>query len=253
MAAIRDFINGQFRDDETEEIGIGGFTTAAKLTESVKRTREVPTTLLEDGTQLSDHIIRNPLVVSIQGEVSNVYVKPSPVLARVRETEAVVGAAALYAPARTQAQLSKVASLTGDLQALIDRADQAIQTGQNVGQFLGFTGDEGKTNIERFIDFVEGAHYSDVLIRIDAPFRTYRNMAIVLLDYERDSTTDSLRFTLEAQEVRVAETVFVELSAAANPAAGNNGQQASESDKGVQEGEDVPQSFFDSIFERFGI
>lgn len=253
MAVIRDFINGQFRDDETEEVGIGGFTTAAKLTETVKRSREVPATFLEDGTQLSDHIIRNPLVISIQGEISNVFVRPSPVLARIRETEAVVGAAALYAPARTQAQLSKVASLTGDVQALIDRADQAIQSAQNVGEFLGFTGDEGKTNIERFIDFVEGAHYSDALIRIDAPFRTYRNMAITLLDYERDSTTDSLRFTIEAKEVRVAETVFVEVAAAQNPAPGNNGQQEGESEKGVQEGEDVPQSFLDGLFERFGL
>jgi hypothetical protein len=252
MAVIRDFINGQFRDDETEEIGIGGFTTAARLRENVKRSREVPTTFLEDGTQLSDHIIRNPLVISIQGEVSDVYRRPSPVLQRIRETEAVVGAVALYAPARTQAQLSRVAALTGDVQALIDRADQAIETGQNVARFLGFTGDEGKTNIERFIDFIEGAHYSNALIRIDAPFRTYRNMAITLLDYERDNTTNSVRFNLEAQEVRVAETIFVE-TAARNPAPATNGQHQGESDKGVQEGEEVPQSFVDSLFERLGI
>ena len=251
MAVIRDFINGQFKDDETEEVGIGGFTTAAKLREQVKRTRDIPTTFLEDGTQLSDHIIRNPLVITIEGEVSNVYRRPSPLLERIREAEAVVGAVGLYLPARTQSQLSRLAGLTADAQGLVDRADQLLQTGQNAAEFLGFTGSEGKTNIEKFIDFIEGAYYSDALIRIDAPFRTYRNMAITSSDYTRDNTSESLSFNLELREVRVAETIFVE-RAAANPASGNNGQQEGETDKGVQEGEDVPASFLQSLGQRVG-
>ena len=211
----------------------------------------MPTTFLEDGTQLSDHIIRNPLVITIEGEISNVYRRPSPALARVRETEAVVGAAGLYLPGRTQSQVSRIAGITGDLQGLVDRADQAIRTTQNVSEFLGFTGSEGKTNIERFIDFIEGAYYSDVLIKIDAPFRTYRNMAITSIDYSRDSTTDSMPFTIEAQEVRVAETIFIANSAANNPAPATNGQHDGESDKGVQEGEEVPQSFLSGLGEIF--
>jgi len=252
MAAIRDFINGQFKDDETEEVGIGGFTTAARLRENVKRTRDIPTTFLEDGTQLSDHIIRNPLSMSIEGVVSNVYRRSSPLLERIRETEAVVGAVGLYLPARTQSQLSRLAGLTADVQGLIDRADQLLKTRQTVADFLGFTGSEGKTNVERFIDFIEGAFYSDVLIRIDAPFRTYRNMALTSIDHTRDSTTDSLKFNLEVREVRIAESIFVK-RAAANPASGNKGQQESETDKGVQEGEEVSSSFLASFGERLGV
>lgn len=254
MASINKFLAGQFQNDEEEEVGIGGFVTAARLRERMARTRQVPTTYLEDGTAVSDHIIRDPLTISIEGEVSDVFVRPNPILERIREAQAQVGAVALYAPARTQSQLSRVSGLVGDVSGLINQVDQALATAQNFGDYIGVTeGDGAKTNIEKFIDYMEGLHASDSLIKIDAPFRTYKNMAITLFNWERDNTTNSVSFSIEAQEFRFVETIFVEVSAAPNPAPGTNGQTQAEADKGAQEGEDVPQSFLDAQLERFGV
>jgi hypothetical protein len=242
MAVIRDFIDGQFKDDAEEPVEIGGIKTIARVREKVSRTREVPTTYLEDGSHVNDHIIRNPLTLQIEGSVSNVYRAPSPAVAAQQTLQSELGNITQYAPGRTQAQLSRISGLVADLTGVIDRVDTAIQSGQQAARFLGFTSDEGKTNIENFIDKMEGWMNSDALTSIDMPFRTYRDMAITSLDYERNNQTDSLTFTIEAQQFRFVQTLFVEASAAPNPAAGNNGAQAGEADKGAQEGEDVPES-----------
>jgi len=76
---IRDYINGQFENDgkDGEEVGIGGFTAFAQISEKFSRSAKVPTTFLEDGSHVNDHIIREPLTVSIEGNVSDVYAQPS--------------------------------------------------------------------------------------------------------------------------------------------------------------------------------
>ena len=253
MAVIRDFIDGQFKDDETEEVGIGEFLTAARVREVTRHSRDVPTTFLEDGSHVNDHIIRNPLTISIEGSVSDVFQLPSPAIAALQEAQAQAGNITQYAPARTQAQLSRVSGLAADLTGAIDRVDALIASGQQAAGFLGFTGEEGKSNIQNFIDKMEGYMNSDALIKISMPFKTLTNMAITSLEYERNNQTNSLSFSMEAQKFRFASTEFVEAGAAANPSAANNGQQAGESDKGAQEGEDVPQSFASFVAEKLGI
>lgn len=253
MAVIRDFIDGAFQDDEQEEVGIGGFITAARVREITRKTREAPTTFLEDGSHINDHIIRNPLTLSIEGSISNVYQRPSPAIAALQAVQEQVGNITQYAPSRTQAQISRVSGLANDITGAIDRVDALIDSGQRVAGFLGFTGDEGKTNIEKFIDFIDSVHASDALIRIDMPFRTYADMCITSVEYERDNRTDSMPFTIEAQQFRFASTTFVEVGPAPNPGAGNNGQQDGESDKGAQEGEDLPESLGIQILRGIGV
>jgi hypothetical protein len=241
MAIIRDFIDGQFKADEKEAVGIGGFLTAARVREKVTNTREIPVTFTEDGGHLNDHIIKNPITLSIEGEVSNVFRLPSPAVAALQQAQAQIGNITQYLPQRTQAQLSRVSGLAADLTGAIDRVDAILASGQQAANFLGFTGEEGKTNIERFIDEMDGHMNGYDLISIDMPFRTYQNMVITSLDYERNSQTDSLKFNIEAQEFRIAPSIFVEL-AAKNPATGTNGRQTGEADKGAQEGAEVPES-----------
>lgn len=247
MAVIRDFIDGAFEDDEQEEVGIGGFITSARVREVTRKSREVPTTFLEDGSHINDHIIRNPLTLSIEGSVSNVFRRPSPAIAALQEAQAQIGSITQFAPSRTQAQISQVSGLAADIAGAIDRVDSIIASGRQVAGFLGFTGEEGKTNIEKFIDFIDSVHASDALIKIDMPFRTHENMAVIDVQYERNNQTDSLTFTIEAQQFRFADTIFVEVVPAKNPAANTNGQTDGESDKGAQEGEDVPESLANQI------
>lgn len=251
MGLIRDYIDGQFQNDSEGEVGIAGFTTVARISDNIKQTREAPEIYLEDGSHVNDHIIQKPIMVSIAGNISNVHVDLSPALQAIRDIETIVGQVAQYLPGRTQSQLSQLAGITADIQQQIDMIDSAIQTGQNVANFLGFTGEEGKTNIEEFIDHMEGLLNSDVLIEIDGPNRAYSNMCILAFDYTVENTSESIDFSIEAKELRFAQTVFSEISQ--NPATSTDGQHSEESNKGAQEGEEVEQSFLSSQLERFGV
>ena len=73
--SIRDYINGQFENDgkDGEEVGIGGFTAFAQVSEKFKSSASVPVTYLENGTHVNDHIIREPKTISIEGNVSDLF------------------------------------------------------------------------------------------------------------------------------------------------------------------------------------
>ena len=256
MSLLRDYIDGRFRNEDEGEIGIGGFTTVARIRDNITQTREIPTTYLEDGSHVNDHIIHNPIVISIEGNVSDVHVRPSPTLQRVRDTETIVGEVLQYAPARTQAQASRVAGITSDIQQQVDRVDSAIRAGQNVAEFAGYTGpggrpEQGKTNIEKFIDHLDGLLMSDALIKIDGPTRTYSNMCITSFDYIKDNANESLDFTIEAQELRFTQTIFTEV--AKNTSLSTDGQHEGETNKGAQGGREVETSLIKSLLGRFGV
>ncbi|MAB53537.1 phage baseplate protein [Marinobacter sp.] len=252
MGVLREYLDGQFTSDSLSEVGIGGFITAARVLDKTEMTREIPTAFVEDGSAVNDHIIRNPKKITIEGAVSDVFRRPSPLLQAVRDAQTQVGVISQFLPARTQSQLARVSGVVADVQTQVDRIDGLIDGARGVAGFFGYTGEEGKTNTERFVDFIEGLYASQALIPIDAPFRTYKNMALTSVQIVRDNTTNSLTFTLDATEFRVAQTIFVG-GPARNPAPATGGQAESETDKGTQEGEEVPQSLADSILERFGL
>jgi len=239
---IRDYLNGQFAgepDTDAETVGIGGFTAFAQISEKFKRSAKVPTTFLEDGSHVNDHIIREPLTVSIEGNVSDLFVLPSEPVAILQEHQAQIGKITQYAPARTQAQLSRVSGLVNDFTSAMDKADALISSAQGAAKYLGNQDKEAQTNIESFLDAMKGLQATDKLIKISTSFKTYTDMYITSLEVTRDNQNRAINFTLEAQKVRIAQTLFTKTTAAQNAAIATAGQTDGETDKGAQEGEEV--------------
>ena len=239
---IRDYLNGQFAgepDTDAETVGIGGFTAFAQISEKFKRSAKVPTTFLEDGSHVNDHIIREPLTVSIEGNVSDLFVLPSEPAAILQEHQAQIGKITQYAPARTQAQLSRVSGLVNDFTSAMDKADALISSAQGAAKYLGNQDKEAQTNIESFLDAMKGLQATDKLIKISTSFKTYTDMYITSLEVTRDNQNRAINFTLEAQKVRIAQTLFTKTTAAQNAAIATAGQTDGETDKGAQEGEEV--------------
>jgi len=244
--SIRDYLGSQFGSDEQEAVGIGGFTTAARVRERVSRSASVPVTFLEDGTHINDHIIRNPLTLSIEGNVSDTFVMPNPAIAALQAAQSQVGNITQYAPARTQAQVSRVSGLVNDFTNAMDRVDNFLESSNRVSSYLGLQDDTAKSNIEKFIDTMESLQEGEQLISVDMPFRTYDKMYITSLEITRTSETNALDFTMELQQFRFADTIFAEI-AASNPSSATNGQTAGSKDKGVQEGAEVTESLATSL------
>jgi hypothetical protein len=252
---IRDYLNWQYpsdTDSDSETVGIGGYTAFAQVSEKFSRSAKVPTTFLEDGSHVNDHIIREPLTVSIEGNVSDVYAQPSAPVAAFQEAQTQVGNITQYAPARTQAQLSRVSGLVNDFTNAVDRVDAAIDATQGAAKYLGLQDSEAQTNIEAFLKKMEGLQATDKLIKISTSFKNYTDMYITSLEVTRDNQSKAISFNLEAQKVRIAQTSFTKTTAAQNAAIATNGQTDGETDKGAQEGEEVEESLSTNLGQMFG-
>lgn len=240
---IRGYIEGQFKNDNGgEEVGIGGFTAFAQVSEKFKRSASVPVTYLETGSHVNDHIIRAPKTIAIEGNVSDLFVLPSAPVAILHEAQAQVGNITQYAPARTQAQLSRVSGLVNDFTSAMDRADGLISASQGAAKYIGKQVSGAQSNIEGFLEKMAGLQASGDLIKISTSFGSFRDMCITSLEVTRDNQNRAINFTLEAQEIRFAQTASVLTSAAQNAAIATAGQTDGETDKGTQEGERVEES-----------
>jgi ribosomal protein L12E/L44/L45/RPP1/RPP2 len=77
-------------------------------------------------------------------------------------------------------------------------------------------------------------------------------MYITSLEVTRDNQNRAINFTLEAQEIRTADTFSMATSAAQNAAIATAGQTDGETDKGTQEGEEVEESLSTNLGQMFG-
>lgn len=253
MARVMDFINGRRDPDELEQVGIGGFRLFAQVSQTYKQTSQVPTTYVEDGSPVNDHIILEPLTVTVQGNVSDINIQPRERSEQAARLQAEIGNIAQYAPARTQAQISIVNGIINQAADKVREIDAALDAGEQALDFFSGNEDEESKSIqEQFIDAMDALHYGKQLITIDGEYRSYKSMVITSFENTKDNQTDSMTFSLTAQQFRRAEIRLLEL-AAPNPSDGLDGQTDPNKDKGAQEGASPSQSLLSTGLELFGI
>lgn len=245
MAGITDFLTRDQEGIPQQEIGIGGFTALVRVRDSYKLTSEIPKTYVEDGSHSNDHVIRNPITLSIQGSVSDIHRRASQGIKQLQEVQAEIGNLTnQYAPARTQSQISQINALANDVNDAILQADAALAAGDQALSFFGNKDEESKSLQEQFLDAMEALHFGGQLIAIDMPFRRHENMVITSFQKDTDNEVDETTFSIEAQQFRFSELRFVEIGTLAG---GLGGQADAEVSKGAQEGEPVEQSLATQI------
>jgi len=247
MARVMDFLKFDQPAGPPAEIGIGGFTALVRVKEGYNLSASVPDIPVEDGSVIHDHVILAPLTISIEGDVSDVHLRESPELRAIRQLEAEIGnVTALYAPARTQSQLSRVAALANDVLDAGRRIDSLIERGEQVGKLFGNQDTASTTNRQRFLDFMERTRNTRVPITIEMPYRRCDNMIITTLSVNYDNETDSTTFKVEAQQIRFAELKYAAVERKRSK--GTGGQIDSEKNKGAKKGTEVPRSLLSNIF-----
>ena len=245
MARVLDYFDRILPDTPELEVGIGGFTALVRVRDSYKLSAEVPTTPVENGSFVNDHIILKPITITIEGDVSDIHLRASPIIRGFQRLQAEIGnITSQYAPARTQAQLSKVSALVNDAVDAVRRLDALLDAGEQVLDLFGNKDTESKGLQEQFIDAMEALHFGKQAIAIDMPFRRHENMVIISFQSNTDNVTNVTTFSLEAQQLQYAELQFVEVT---TPASGLGGQTDEEVSKGAQEGEPVDSSLFSQI------
>ena len=250
MAVVRDYLERNIPGIQTTEIGIGGFTAVVRVREKYTLLAEVPDTPVEDGSFVHDHIILKPITLSIEGDVSDVHLRASPITRKFERVQAEIGnLTAQYAPARTVSQLEKVGVLFNNVSDAINRIDNFIDTGSQALDYFGNKDTASKGLQEQFLDAMESLHNGKQAFTIDMPYRSHQNMVIISLVTETDNETAVTTFTLEAKQIQYAEVIFADIS---TPAPGLDDQTKQQIEKGTQEGAAVVESLATQIKSSIG-
>lgn len=240
MASIDDFFLGESEEKPLEEIGIGGFKSLSRVNETVNYKSQAASSYVEDGTSLSDHIVLDPLVVVIDGELSDIFLQPSNTFNLIKRINQSIANTSLFLPTRIIDTTQRINGIINDFGSKIIEIQSGINNYKT--QILNIFGNkdlESKSLRERFVDAMESLHYGRQLISIDMPFRRYDNMRIIDLQITRNNQDQAIKFKITAQKVRIAKTFFTEINVAIkNPSPDTNGQTDKEKDKGTQSGEE---------------
>ena len=246
MARIEDFIRSNLpstrKVDDRQEIGIGGFTAFVAINETRQLQSTSPDVVLEDRSTVTDTIFLRPVMLSIEGEVSDINIKTEVPDNIFGQAEQFLGVVTPFLPTRTVSQISKVREIIDDGLNIVRRIDSVIDSGQQILDIFGNRSDS-KTNPELFLDYMDRIHFSRQLISIESPFRVYDSMRIISFETSRDNESDKITFRIQAKQIRMAELLLVEVDTPnRNPSPGLSGQSDGEVDKGISQGRDTPRS-----------
>lgn len=216
-----------------EEVGIGGFTLFARVNDQTQYSTASPTSVVEDGSYIGDHLINAPIKVTINGDVADVFYNAPPKSASESRLPT-VGKTSSFLPKRTPSQIQRVAKVVDSAGDRRREINEKISLGSNSGDFIGNKAG-GKPIREQFVDFIESIHYGKQLTTISMPYRNHESMAINDVTITRDNQRKALTFSLTAQKFRIAKTIFSDVSRFyKKPAPSVKSQTGKTADKGVQ-------------------
>lgn len=216
-----------------EEVGIGGFTLFARVSDQTQYSTASPTSVVEDGSYIGDHLINAPIKITINGDVADVFFN-APTRSASDRRLPTVGATTSFMPQRTPSQEQRAGKVTDSADDRRRDINEQISLGTNSGDFIG-NKSGSKPIREQFIDFIESLHYGKQLTTISMPYRIHDSMAINDVMITRDNQRQALTFSLTAQKFRIAKTVFSDVSRFyKKPAPSVKSQTGKTADKGVQ-------------------
>ena len=216
-----------------EEVGIGGFTLFARVSDQTQYSTASPTSVVEDGSYIGDHLINAPIKISISGDVADVFFN-APTKTASDSRLPTVGKSTSFLPKRTPSQSQRVGQVNDSAGDRRRGINEQISLGANSGDYIG-NKSGSKPIREQFIDFIEAIHYGKQLVTISMPYRTHESMAINEVTVTRDNQRQALTFTLTAQKFRIAKTIFSDVSRFyKKPAPAVKSQTGGTADKGVQ-------------------
>lgn len=226
MGVIRDFIESKIPESiipkNVEKIGIGGFSLYASISEGVGKTATITQNPVESGSVISDHIIRNPTTITIQGEVGTVFLKRKRLASTVQQLSPPISTILQYAPDRTATQLTKINDVLQTSNDIITEGDRIFTDGTGIYNYFAgasqqqifdpFTGEfrSAKDPKEEFMEFVGKLHKSSSIFDIRCVDREFKSFAISSLTTTKDSE-GAISFSITAQEIIKVGTNLITL------------------------------------------
>lgn len=248
-----DKVKSGFSDDRSaEKIGIGEFTAYATVTESSEWSADLTQKVVETGYTVSDHRIKKPRTIELEGVVSDKFISGESWDAQFKSLASgaigAVGLVSKYLPGKTQSQIQKLYSLENRAENAFNGVKSYVNEGQSLLKFAGLvTGSEGeKTITDKFYTAMNSYFDSGLPIQINAPKHTYKSMVITSLTMRTDNQLNNVGFTLRATELKIASTQQSVTLRGKSPSKDTQGALDGEKKKGPQQGDtkDAKESAF---------
>jgi hypothetical protein len=246
---IQNFLNRNI-ESKKEQVGIAGFSLFARVREVTNFKSQAPVTYLEDGSPVQDHIINDPITLTIEGVVGDIYIERSPLEKRLNKINALIGKTTQFLPQRTISAIQKTNAAINKFRDRVRKIESAVQAGTSI---LGFTSPT-KPPQEAFLDLMEASFEGKQLVKVEMRYRTYEEMRITDLSLSKLAESDAVSFSLTAVKIRKVQPVYAENSELKkSPSGGVAGQTAGQADKGAQAPKPPQQSLLSrgaGIFQR---
>jgi hypothetical protein len=174
--------------------------------------------------------------------IGDVFIQKSAIEKLVNKTTSNVGKVISYTPKRTLSMVFKMAGIVNTVRDKIRVVDGAVKAGRD---FLGYNSPI-KPPQESFLDLMEQLHESKSLVKIDMPYRTYKDMRITDLSVTKNMDSRALSFSMTAQKIRIAKPVYT-ASAGLKPQPSKSVQVSAKKNQGAQAGKPPSSSVLKSI------
>lgn len=206
-----------------QQVGIAGFTLFARVRDTMELRSRVPLSVVEDGSSIGDHVINDPISITIEGVVGDVYIQQSPLETTFRDV-APIGKVLNFLPFQTRSQVQKIAGYASQVLDAARRIDDIVKTGNDILQF----GNKGGNPQAQFIETIRSLHDAKALIPIQTPFERLEQMRIIMATFTQTAESGEISFKITAQQIRTAKVELSKLEPLNSSPVGNPSDSAKE-------------------------
>lgn len=240
---------------DTDYIGFDGiFKSDARSEEKESGKSTVANFYVEDGSQVSDHVIIDAKQLTVSGEISDVFYQKSLLTNSYSQATDALGNIAIYLPNKTLSQVSTINKYVNDYQNTYRKVEDFQKRFNKFGEYLGAeTGNDTlKTMIVKdsgssksvqaeFIKFIREYQITKRPMKVETiRFGIFKDMMITDYSFSNNGDDDSTKYTINFQQIRKTQTIVTPVKLIAKNANGKQAgiQTSDKQDKGVAQGTD---------------
>lgn len=242
------------------EVGIGGFTFFAKVSDNLNLTSKSPDLALEDGTIVQDNINNDPITLSISGVIGDLELKSSLTNDVIKKISTSLGSYPEFTSSKTASQINQMERVASNLLTKANVIDRYLTIGNQLYQASGYDNNSintvfnnlGITDVNskqaQFIKFIHDIHFKKQLISIELPYASYKNMHLTNISVSTTNVDNFYNFKIDAKQLVFVENLYTDINQIfKNPAPAFKEDTKTVVNKGVQAGKKIESSILFNI------
>lgn len=241
MTSYAEFVKNRIPDvnktSDKELVLIGGFTALCYTNDSTTLSSDVPDHFLEDGSVSADHIIKNPIILDISGNASDIFISRLTDITLAKRLDSSAGIISRYTGFKTNGQINQIRALGLTVLDAFNKVEQAIDDGQSLFGMFG-SSNSSKPDSQWFYLYMENLYETKTPIKIEVQYRVFKNMVVTNFSRVRVvNFANGFNWTISAKQIRFEEIEEIYTGPLSRfLSQGINGQGGASSENGVQAG-----------------